>query len=75
MQDCRDWVRSRLLTRGAKPFEFVQTVPCYDPSQSASNSCFSGKGFEISDFPFNVVCTLICLHEIGLFFLPSEIRK
>lgn len=42
MQDCRDWVRSRLLTRGAKPFEFVQTVPCYDPSQSASNSCFSG---------------------------------
>ena len=68
MQDCRDWVRSRLLTRGAKPFEFVQTVPCYDPSQSASNSCFSGKGFEISDFTFNVVCTLICLHEIGHFF-------
>ncbi|KAJ0030338.1 hypothetical protein Pint_12541 [Pistacia integerrima] len=36
MQDSRQWVRSRLLGRGAKPFEFARTVPCYNPSQSVS---------------------------------------
>lgn len=65
MQDCRNWVRSQLLTRGARPFEFVRTAPCYDPTQSVSSSFFSGKGFEISDVSFNVDFTLICFHEIG----------
>ncbi|KAJ0090101.1 hypothetical protein Patl1_12620 [Pistacia atlantica] len=36
MQDSRQWVRSRLQGRGAKPFEFARTVPCYNPSQSVS---------------------------------------
>lgn len=44
MQDCRQWVRSRLQTRGAKPFEFAQTVPSYDPSQLDSNNLSFGKG-------------------------------
>lgn len=43
MQECREWVRSKLQTRGAKPFEFVRTVPCYNPSQSVANGSFSGK--------------------------------
>lgn len=34
MEDCRQWVRSRLQERGCKPFEFVRTVSCHDPSQA-----------------------------------------
>lgn len=34
MEDCREWVRSRLQERGCKPSEFVRTAPCYDPSQA-----------------------------------------
>ena len=34
MEDCLEWVRSRLQERGCKPFEFVRTAPCYDPSRS-----------------------------------------
>ncbi|KAG2700391.1 hypothetical protein I3760_07G228200 [Carya illinoinensis] len=41
-EDCHQWVRNRLQERGAKPFEFVQTVPCYNPSQSGSSGSFSG---------------------------------
>lgn len=41
MKDCRQWVRSRLQERGAKPFEFVRTVPCYDASQSLSIGAFA----------------------------------
>ncbi|XP_048134023.1 uncharacterized protein LOC115750992 [Rhodamnia argentea] len=37
MQDCRQWVRSRLQERGARPFEFERTVPCHNPSQPSSN--------------------------------------
>lgn len=33
----RDWVRTKLNTRGAKPFEFTRTAPCYDPSHSVFN--------------------------------------
>ncbi|KAK1299848.1 Lariat debranching enzyme [Acorus calamus] len=33
MQTHREWVRNKLEIRGAKPFEFVQTVPSYNPSQ------------------------------------------
>lgn len=42
MQECRQWVSNKLQTRGAKPFEFVPTVPCYNPSQSVSNGSFMG---------------------------------
>ncbi|XWS17878.1 hypothetical protein CRYUN_Cryun33cG0106400 [Craigia yunnanensis] len=42
MQDCRQWVRSRLEDRGAKPCEFLQTVPPYNPSHRVSNITFSG---------------------------------
>lgn len=41
-EDCRQWVRSRLQARGTKPFEFVQTAPCYNPSQSGTKGSFSG---------------------------------
>jgi lariat debranching enzyme len=37
MEDCRQWVRSKLQERGCKPFEFVRTVPCYDPSKASDN--------------------------------------
>ncbi|XP_010695436.1 lariat debranching enzyme isoform X3 [Beta vulgaris subsp. vulgaris] len=36
-EGCRQWVRSKLNIRGAKPFEFSRTAPCYDPVQSVSN--------------------------------------
>ncbi|KAL0005961.1 hypothetical protein SO802_013522 [Lithocarpus litseifolius] len=42
VEDSRQWLKSRLQERGAKPFEFVRTVPCYNPSQSVSNHSFSG---------------------------------
>uniref|UniRef100_A0A5B6ZRQ0 Lariat debranching enzyme C-terminal domain-containing protein n=1 Tax=Davidia involucrata TaxID=16924 RepID=A0A5B6ZRQ0_DAVIN len=42
MQECRQWVRNRLQTRGAKPFEFVQTVPCHNSSVSVSNASHTG---------------------------------
>ncbi|KAL1337659.1 hypothetical protein AAHE18_10G154700 [Arachis hypogaea] len=42
MDDCRQWVRSRLQQRGCKPFEFVKTAPCYDPSQSNFHGSFAG---------------------------------
>ncbi|KAL6983084.1 lariat debranching enzyme, partial [Sarracenia purpurea var. burkii] len=49
MQECRQWVSNRLQTRGAKTFEFVRTVPCHNPSQSASNGSFPGNDSEIHD--------------------------
>ncbi|EXC18769.1 Lariat debranching enzyme [Morus notabilis] len=36
MQDCRQWVRTKLLEKGAIPFVFSRMVPCYDPSKSVS---------------------------------------
>ncbi|GMN45579.1 hypothetical protein TIFTF001_014777 [Ficus carica] len=42
MKDCRQWVRTKLLEKGAKTFDFSRTVPCYDPSKSASNSSYQG---------------------------------
>lgn len=50
MNDCRQWVRSRLQERGAKPFEFVRTVPCYDASQSLSIGAFAGNSSEMLKF-------------------------
>ncbi|KAL9238045.1 hypothetical protein vseg_012522 [Gypsophila vaccaria] len=37
-EGCRQWVKNRLKTKGDKPFNFVQTAPCYDPNQSAFNA-------------------------------------
>ncbi|KAK4755840.1 hypothetical protein SAY87_009597 [Trapa incisa] len=37
MQDCRDWVRTRLQAKGSKPCEFARTAPCYDPSHRTYN--------------------------------------
>lgn len=34
----RQWVQNRLKTSGTKPFAFGRTAPCFDPSQSNSNS-------------------------------------
>ncbi|TYJ28459.1 hypothetical protein E1A91_A07G261700v1 [Gossypium mustelinum] len=41
MQDCRQWVKSRMEDRGAKPCEFSQTAPPHKPSDSVSNATFS----------------------------------
>ncbi|KAG0547810.1 hypothetical protein BDA96_01G112100 [Sorghum bicolor] len=35
-QEDRQWVRSKLNTRGAKPFDFVQTAPSFNPSNTIS---------------------------------------
>ncbi|KAJ4966065.1 hypothetical protein NE237_017914 [Protea cynaroides] len=42
LQDCRQWVRSRLNARGSKPFDFIRTVPPYDPFQSVMEASLSG---------------------------------
>jgi lariat debranching enzyme len=44
MEDCRQFVSSRLQERGTKPFEFTQTAPPFDPTQSGPNGSFSGNG-------------------------------
>ncbi|KAK3031272.1 hypothetical protein RJ639_035572 [Escallonia herrerae] len=43
MQDCRQLVRNKLQTRGAKPFQFVQTAPCHDLTHSLANGSSSGQ--------------------------------
>ncbi|XP_020591193.1 lariat debranching enzyme [Phalaenopsis equestris] len=35
-QDFRNWVRSQLNARGAKPFEFLKTMPSFDPNKPSS---------------------------------------
>lgn len=47
-EDHCKWVRNKLNVRGPKPFDFVKTVPSFDPSQPFS---VSGK-FEYSCIPF-----------------------
>lgn len=42
IQECRQWVRGKLQTRSARPFEFARTVPCHDPYQSGPNSPCTG---------------------------------
>ncbi|GFP92693.1 lariat debranching enzyme [Phtheirospermum japonicum] len=37
VEECRRFVKDKLQTRGGKPFEFVQTAPCHNSSQSAAN--------------------------------------
>ncbi|CAN6722026.1 unnamed protein product [Malus baccata var. baccata] len=52
----RQWVRSKLQARGARPFEFTQTVPPYNPSQSVSYGSFRGSVEENSeDIPIDDV--------------------
>ncbi|URE29790.1 Lariat debranching enzyme, C-terminal domain [Musa troglodytarum] len=41
-QDYREWVRNKLITRGARPFDFVQTVSPFDPSRPLTRSSTSG---------------------------------
>ncbi|KAG4168072.1 hypothetical protein ERO13_A12G001100v2, partial [Gossypium hirsutum] len=43
MQDCCQRVKSRIEDRGAKPCEFSQTAPPHKPSDSVSNTAFSGS--------------------------------
>nr|XP_043607175.1 lariat debranching enzyme [Erigeron canadensis]XP_043607176.1 lariat debranching enzyme [Erigeron canadensis]XP_043607177.1 lariat debranching enzyme [Erigeron canadensis] len=42
MEESRQWVKRKLQHRGAKPFEFVRTVPCYNSSQTVANGSLSG---------------------------------
>ncbi|XP_009786407.2 lariat debranching enzyme isoform X3 [Nicotiana sylvestris] len=39
-EQCHQFVRNKLQTRGSKPFEFVQTAPCYNPSHPVANGVF-----------------------------------
>ncbi|KAI5354063.1 hypothetical protein L3X38_006958 [Prunus dulcis] len=39
-QDCRQWVRRNLQARGARPFEFTQTAPPYNPSNFVPSGTF-----------------------------------
>ncbi|XP_009786406.2 lariat debranching enzyme isoform X2 [Nicotiana sylvestris] len=41
-EQCHQFVRNKLQTRGSKPFEFVQTAPCYNPSHPVANGVFHG---------------------------------
>ncbi|KAF6142120.1 hypothetical protein GIB67_037038 [Kingdonia uniflora] len=38
----RQWVKSKLRERGTRPFDFVQSVPAYNHSQSTLKSSLSG---------------------------------
>lgn len=40
-EECRKWVKSKVQSRGSKPFEFVRTVPCHNSSQTVANDSFS----------------------------------
>ncbi|XP_062224993.1 lariat debranching enzyme-like [Phragmites australis] len=41
-QDDRQWIRSKLSTRGAKPFDFVQTAPSFNASNPVSKPFITG---------------------------------
>ncbi|XP_040942758.1 uncharacterized protein [Gossypium hirsutum] len=43
MQGCRQWVKSRMEDRGAKPCDFSQTAPPHKPCDSVSNATFPGS--------------------------------
>ncbi|CAN6281582.1 unnamed protein product [Urochloa humidicola] len=42
-KDDREWVRSKLTTRGFRPFDFVQTAPSFNPSNPVSGSSITGS--------------------------------
>ncbi|URE29788.1 Lariat debranching enzyme, C-terminal domain [Musa troglodytarum] len=48
-QDYREWVRNKLITRGARPFDFVQTVSPFDPSRPLTRSSTSDAWNQLSD--------------------------
>ncbi|KAJ0247407.1 Lariat debranching enzyme [Hirschfeldia incana] len=60
IQKSREWVRKKLEERQFKPFEFVKTVPTYNPSQRFFDS--------IPDIPQNPQ-TLSLLELLGLPYL------
>ncbi|KAI3886511.1 hypothetical protein MKX03_004146, partial [Papaver bracteatum] len=39
----REGVKSKMATRGPKPFDFVETVPPYHPNPSMSRDSYSGQ--------------------------------
>ncbi|KAJ4836997.1 hypothetical protein Tsubulata_022209 [Turnera subulata] len=41
LQDCRQWVRSKLQGRGTRPFEFARTAPPFDPTHSELSGSFA----------------------------------
>ena len=50
LEDCRQWVRSRLQERGTKPYEFARTVPAFDPSQPDLTNASSGGNANLVSF-------------------------
>ncbi|KAG2291861.1 hypothetical protein Bca52824_038530 [Brassica carinata] len=60
IEESREWVRKKLEERQFKPFEFVKTVPAYNPSQRVFDS--------IPDIPQNPQ-TLSLLELLGLPYL------
>nr|GEW36482.1 lariat debranching enzyme [Tanacetum cinerariifolium] len=42
MEECCDWERSKLQSRGTKLFEFVRTIPCHNSTQTVAIGLFSG---------------------------------
>ncbi|XP_072972739.1 lariat debranching enzyme [Typha angustifolia] len=42
VQGHRQWVRQKLDARGAKPFDFLQSAPSYDPSHQLSSPFLTG---------------------------------
>ncbi|TYG55638.1 hypothetical protein ES288_D08G000100v1 [Gossypium darwinii] len=55
MQDCRQWVKSRMEDRGAKPCEFSQTAPPHKPFDSyffLASQYYCHSGYETLSFIF-----------------------
>ncbi|TYJ28457.1 hypothetical protein E1A91_A07G261500v1 [Gossypium mustelinum] len=60
MQDCHQWVKSRMENRRAKPCEFSQTAPPHKPSDSVSNATFSSSPRNPQDSIFpNLLETIV----------------
>ncbi|KAK4489978.1 hypothetical protein RD792_000632 [Penstemon davidsonii] len=56
IQECRQFVRNKLQMRGSKPFDFVQTAPCHNPSQSVTRDFHSGSfDYSSEDIPIDDV--------------------
>ena len=76
MDDCRQWVRSRLQESGCKPFEFVRTASCYDPSQSNFDGSFAGISFYksyILNIRLRIVQLVLWLKKIFMFMITYGI--
>ncbi|TYI20922.1 hypothetical protein ES332_A07G271100v1 [Gossypium tomentosum] len=61
MQDCRQWVKSRMEDRGAKPCEFSQTAPPHKP-------------FDSYFFCISINAQLIVVSECVLFYLDLQLE-